>query len=191
MANQFTGGVKAGSTSVSISVILRKTADSTELTGTVASGVTARYWRQGGSPTALTTPSDLSLITSAWAAGGWKAADATNLPGVYRLDVDNAAFASGADWVVISVKVSTAFLFVEKFQIVDNVAIVDGTSPLTESYSSGALTLAQALYEIAQVVGQFSISGTTLSFQKRDKTTLGGTFTLNSSTFPTSRTRAS
>lgn len=68
--------------------------------------------------------------------------------------------------------------------------LVDGTSPLTESYSTGALTLAQALYEITQVVGQFSIAGTVLSFQGRDKTTTKGTFTLSDATNPTSRTRA-
>lgn len=63
-------------------------------------------------------------------------------------------------------------------------------SAMTESYTTGAFTLPQALYEIAQVVGQFSITGTTLTFQKRDKTTAGGTFTLNDATNPTSRTRA-
>ncbi len=68
---------------------------------------------------------------------------------------------------------------------------IDGTSPLTEAYATGAFTLAQALYEIAQVVGQFSIASTTLSFQKRDGVTTGGTFTLSDATNPVSRTRAS
>lgn len=121
MSDKLQGGILAGTTSVSLPVILRKTADNTENTGTVAAGVTAYYWRQGGTPTALTAATDLAAITSAFAAGGWKAADGTNAPGVYRLDVDNAAFASGADWVVITVKVANCFLFAEKYPLTSNV----------------------------------------------------------------------
>lgn len=121
MSDKLQGGVLAGSTSVSIPVILRKTTDNTENTGTVAAGVTAYYWRQGGTPTALTAASDLAAITSAFSAGGWKAADGTNAPGVYRLDVDNAAFATGADWVVITVKVASCYLFTQMFSLTTNV----------------------------------------------------------------------
>lgn len=67
---------------------------------------------------------------------------------------------------------------------------VDGTSPLTESYTTGAFTLAQALYEIAQVVGQNSTSGTTITVQKRDKVSVAATFTVDSNAAPTLRTRA-
>jgi len=121
MSDKFAGGIKAGSTSVSVPVILRKTADNTENTGTLAANITAYYWRQGGTPTAVTAASDLAAITSAFSAGGWKAADATNAPGTYRLDVDDAAFATGADWVVISVKVASCYLFVEKYALTTNV----------------------------------------------------------------------
>ncbi len=65
------------------------------------------------------------------------------------------------------------------------------TTQMTEAYTTGAFTLSQALYEIAQALGQFSIVGTTLTMQKRDLTTAAGTFTLDSATAPTSRTRAS
>lgn len=67
---------------------------------------------------------------------------------------------------------------------------IDGTSPLAESYSSGALTLSQALYEIAQVVGENGVTGTTITVRKRDKTTTAATFTVNDSAAPTNRTRA-
>lgn len=121
MSDKLAGGIKAGSTSVSLPVVLRKTADNTENTGTLAAGVTAYYWRQGGTPTALTAISDLAAITTAWAAGGWKPADATNQPGLYRLDVDDAAFATGADWVVISVKVASCYVFYERYALTTNV----------------------------------------------------------------------
>ena len=136
MSDKLQGGILAGSTSVSLPVILRKTADNTENTGTLAASVTAYYWRQGGTPTALTAASDLAAITSAWAAGGWKAPDATNEPGVYRLDVDNAAFAAGADWVVISVKVASCYLFVEKYPLTSNV-IQSANNPTAAQIAAG------------------------------------------------------
>ena len=61
---------------------------------------------------------------------------------------------------------------------------------MTEGYTTGAPTAEQAFFELLQVLGQFSIAGTTLTFQKRDKTTAAGTFTLNDGTNPTARTRA-
>lgn len=149
MSDKLQGGILAGSTSISLPVILRKTADNTEQTGTVAAGVTAYYWRQGGTPTALTAASDLAAITSAFAAGGWKAADGTNAPGVYRLDVDNAAFASGADWVVITVKVANCYLFVEKYPLTSNV-IQSGDSFARLGAPAGASIAA----DIAEIEGE-------------------------------------
>ncbi len=73
-------------------------------------------------------------------------------------------------------------------EIVD--AIVN--TALTESYAAdgAAPTLAQALFMILQNGGEFSISGTTLTVKKLDGTTTAMTFTLDSATNPTSRTRA-
>ena len=48
MSDKFAGGPKAGSTSVSIPVLLRKTTDNTETTGKVSADLTVSYWRQGG-----------------------------------------------------------------------------------------------------------------------------------------------
>ncbi len=71
--------------------------------------------------------------------------------------------------------------------------LVDGTSPLTESYGTAGsgFTLAQGLYEIAQNVGSFAIAGTTITVTERDGTTPAETYTLDSATDPiTSRVRA-
>lgn len=116
MSDKLAGGIKAGSTSVSISVILRNTSDNTERTGTVAVNLTASYWRQGGSRTNIPV-SDLTTLTDPHSDGMWKAVDAANMPGVYRFDVPNAAFAAGADWVVISLKVASTYLFVERYAL--------------------------------------------------------------------------
>lgn len=120
MSDKLAGGIRAGSTSVSIDVLLRDTAGA-EVTGKVHTDATAYYWRQGGSPTAITTAT-LAAINSAWSSGGFKEADATNMPGSYRLDVPDAAFASGADWVEINVKVSGAMVHKERFALTTDAA---------------------------------------------------------------------
>lgn len=116
MANKFAGGIKADSTSVSIPIILRKTSDSTELTGVASGSVTASYQRQGAAVVPITV-SALGSAIAAYSSGGWFEKDGTNQPGHYRLDIPDAAFASGVEWVIIAVKVSTAFVFYERFNL--------------------------------------------------------------------------
>jgi hypothetical protein len=66
------------------------------------------------------------------------------------------------------------------------------TTAITESYSAdgAAPTVAQALSYIMQILGEFSISGTTLTVKKLDGSTEAMTFTLDDATNPTSITRA-
>lgn len=66
------------------------------------------------------------------------------------------------------------------------------TSALTESYAAdgATFTLAQGLYMIWSALGEFAISGTTITAKKLDGITTSMTFTLNDGTNPTSRTRA-
>lgn len=65
------------------------------------------------------------------------------------------------------------------------------TTQMTESYASdgAAPTLAQALFLIQQQLGDFSISGTTLTVKKLDGSTTAATFTLDSSSSPTALAR--
>jgi hypothetical protein len=67
------------------------------------------------------------------------------------------------------------------------------TSALAESYAAdgAAGTGAQLLYMIFSGLGEFAISGTTLTAKKLDGSATAMTFTLDSATNPTSRTRAS
>ncbi len=109
MANKFHGGIKP-QTDVSIPVLLRSTSNNQAITGTVAAAVTASYWRQGGASTSFSV-FDLASVLDSHSDGGWIAASAGNQPGIYRLDLPDAAIASGADWVVFSVKVSGAYIF--------------------------------------------------------------------------------
>ena len=67
------------------------------------------------------------------------------------------------------------------------------TTQLTEAYAADgtAPTLAQAIFLIQQSLHEFAIAGTTRTVKKLDGTTTAATFTLDSSTAPTSTTRAS
>lgn len=135
MTNKFSGDIRAGSTSVSIPILLRKTADSQELPGIASGSVTASYWRQGASRTAITVVT-LGSVGGAFSEGGWIEVSAANMPGVYRLDIPDAAIATGVDWVVIAIKVATAFLFVERYNL--DVAAIDSDGAIKVQSGTGA-----------------------------------------------------
>lgn len=116
MSDKFQAGIRAGSVNVSIPLILRSTVDNTELTGKIYTDITASYWRQGGIRTAI-TPASLAGSNSAWSAGGFKEVDSVNMPGTYRFDIPDAAFAAGAEWVVIQLVVSGAYTFVVQYNL--------------------------------------------------------------------------
>ena len=66
------------------------------------------------------------------------------------------------------------------------------TTAMTEAYPTdgGTMTIAQALYLLRGHLGDFAISGTTLTVKKVDGSTAAATFTLDSAVTPTSITRA-
>jgi len=107
--------IYAGATSKSIDVLLRKTSDNTALTGIAynTAGNIASYHRQGGSRVAITLATQ--TVTGAYSSGGFVEIDATNQPGLYRLDVPDAAFAAGADYVTITMVTTSGYVFHERF----------------------------------------------------------------------------
>ena len=66
------------------------------------------------------------------------------------------------------------------------------TTQMTEAYAADNVdpTVAQCLFMIQQTIGDFSISGTTITTKKIDGSTTASTYTLDDGTNPTSRTRA-
>ena len=87
--------------------------DSTSTTGGRKTGLayntsslTAYYVRNGGSATSITLAT-LAAANSAHSDGGFKEVDSTNMPGIYRLDLPDAAVASGADSLVVTIKGAT------------------------------------------------------------------------------------
>lgn len=89
----------AGTTSQSINVFLQDATSTTGggKTGLVfnTSGLTAYYSFAGANATSTSISLvTLATVTTAWTTGGFKELDATNMPGVYRLDLPNAAIAA-------------------------------------------------------------------------------------------------
>jgi hypothetical protein len=95
--NASTITIAPGSTSQSIELYLGVTG----LTSST-SGLSAYYNRTRTASVAITLVA--RTIAQAWTSGGFAEVDATNMPGVYRLDVPDAALAAGADDVTIVVR---------------------------------------------------------------------------------------
>jgi hypothetical protein len=112
--------IAPASTSQSIELYL----GATGLTAST-SGLTARYNRTRTASVSITLVA--RTIAQAWTSGGFAEVDATNMPGVYRLDVPDAALAAGADDVTIVVRGASG----------TNGAV------MTVKLSSGGLTAAQ------------------------------------------------
>jgi len=129
--------IRVNATSVSIPVMLRSTTDNTGLAGKVFGDITAQYWRQGGTATAI-TEATLSGVDAAYSSGGFLQVDATNMPGLYRFDVPNAAFVHGADWVVVSLKCTGAYTVILAFSLVYDGQVRSFTP---QALDTGTLTL--------------------------------------------------
>jgi hypothetical protein len=112
--------IAPGSTSQSIELYLGAT-------GLVfnTSGLAAYYVRNQAAPVAITLVTQTP--TGAWTSGGFAEISSSLVPGVYRLDVPNAAFAANASDVTIVVRGASG----------TNGAV------LTVTLSSGGLTAAQ------------------------------------------------
>ena len=89
--------VTAGTTSHTIDLFLQDSSSATGggLTGLThsTSGLTA-YYRKGGTGASTAITLATQTATGAWTSGGFAEVDATNMPGVYRLDLPNAVIDS-------------------------------------------------------------------------------------------------
>jgi hypothetical protein len=90
--------IKVASTSQTVNVFIQDSSSTTGagLTGLVfnTAGLTAYYALPKAAAVQITLAT-LAAITTAYSSGGFKEVDATNMPGWYRLDLPDAALASG------------------------------------------------------------------------------------------------
>jgi hypothetical protein len=68
--------------------------------GFSASGISCHYTRDTSSPVGIGLTAQTS--TGSWVSGGFVEVDSTNQPGIYRLDVPNAALSSGVNKTLVS-----------------------------------------------------------------------------------------
>lgn len=143
----------------------------------------AYYKRDVGTAAVAITLATATLGT--FTSGGFKEVDATNMPGWYEFCPPDAALASGAKSVAIAIKGATDMLPC-------SITIDLDDSLVAESYAADGVqpTKSQILHMIWAAIAEVAISGTTMTIKKLDGSTTAMTFTLNSSTAPTSRTRA-
>jgi hypothetical protein len=110
------------------------------------SGLAAYYVRNQAAPVAITLVTQTP--TGAWASGGFAEIDSSLVPGVYRLDVPNAAFAAGASDVTIVVRGASG----------TNGAV------LTVTLSSGGLTAAQTAAAVLDAVGSSYVTAGSIGY---------------------------
>ncbi len=230
--------IRANSTDVSVLIRIVDSTDGTPETGVLynTAGLDLKYRREGAANVDI-TEATLAALTSAHSDGGFLHVG----NGYYRLDLPDAACASGVAGVLVhgvctnmvvigtyvdltiqnasdvqsGLATSTALQTVDDNVDAilldtgtDGVVVASGsktgytlsntgidalfTRQLTEAYAADGVapTLAQLLFLVQQKIGDFSISGTTLTVKKLDGSTTAATYTLNSSTVPTSITRA-
>jgi hypothetical protein len=111
------------------------------------SGLAAYYVRNQAAPVAITLVTQTP--TGAWASGGFAEISSSLVPGVYRLDVPDAAFAAGASDVTIVVRGASG----------TNGAVLTVTlssGGLTEAQTAGAVWNAvRATYPTAGTFGEY------------------------------------
>ena len=88
----------------------------------------ASYARAGAARTAITLSSTLASASAGWTSGGFIKVDDTNMAGTYRLDVPDAAFATGVDQVIVQVDPGAARVCVPVNVDVTDVDLRDAVS---------------------------------------------------------------
>jgi hypothetical protein len=102
--------VLAGSTDVTSYFNLRLAADGTAATGLTIADLDLQYTRSGVAPTAKVDAVALAATDTAHTDSRAIEIDATDQPGLYRVDWPDAAFAAGVREVILTVKHSTTFI---------------------------------------------------------------------------------
>lgn len=143
MTDRFYSGIVAGSTDVSVPVTLRYAANSVSLIGMDYANVELHYMRQG-SNTTIVTATEMTNPDNVHQDGGFIEANATSIPGLYRVDWPDAAFAAGADWVVLhTANVSASFHdhTLYPLQQYVNVTKLDGNAQAATNMANTALSI--------------------------------------------------
>jgi hypothetical protein len=172
--------IKSGTTSRTEYIYLNTTGYTFSSTG-----LSASYVRAGSARVAI--PLVSQTVTGAYTSGGFCEVDATNMPGLYRIDVPNAIFNTGVKTAALEIINTTT----NDRQVISYQFSQDQTLDFTQLVptSNSPNTVGDALNAArAQGFGKWVLSGTALTIYAGDNTTMVKTFTIDSVTNPTSRT---
>lgn len=125
------------------------------------------------------TMATLAAVDSAHSDGGFKEVDAVNQPGLYRFDIPDAAFSTGADWVVVTAKISGAYVFHERFNISAGSNVADALLKRDMSAVSGE-SARSPINALRALRNKVTNTGGTLTVFKEDDTTSAWTAADNS-----------
>jgi len=161
--------VQAGATDVTTYVVLRTAADGTATTSATITNIDLQYCRSGEAPSAKVDATALAATDSVHADNKAIEIDATDAPGLYRVDWPDAAFATGVREVILSVKLAASFVEHLRVELSPAVAWsedIDSTgTPLTAKKALEAL--------VAVIAGNAAYTDDTgvCSFKGQDGTT--------------------
>lgn len=133
--------VRVNSTDVTTYFQLRLAADGADATGLTIADFDLQYVRSGATPAAKVDAVALAAADTAHTDNRMIEVDATDTPGLYRVDWPDAAFASGVREVVLTVK--HASIFTESLRV--QLVAVD----LTDTVRFGLTALPNAAAEAA------------------------------------------
>ena len=150
---------------------MRLAADGTAATGLTITNFDLQYTRSGVAPVAKVDATALAATDSVHADNKAIEIDATDQPGLYRVDWPDAAFAAGVREVVLSVKCATCFTEHLRVEIDAEVNVVEwagtdvvaGAIPAAAADAAGGLVISDAggLDADADVANQLAIFWTT------------------------------
>jgi hypothetical protein len=180
---------KAGATSQTMDIFV---ADSSSIVGAGLSGLAfgtsglTCYYRVGATGTATAISLATQTVGGAWATGGFKEIDATNMKGVYRFDIPNAVLATAPYAVVYFYGATNMVPVVAELEIVSydpfnvtaertamaNAFLDQDMSTGTDSGTTSIRTVRQALRFLRN---KWSVNSGSLTVCKEDDTTASWT----------------
>jgi hypothetical protein len=137
--------VTAGAVDVTTYFHLRLAADGTDATGLTITNIDLQYTRSGATPAAKVDATALGAANSAHSDNTAFEIDGTDQPGVYRVDWPDAAFASGVDEVILTVKCATVFTESLRVRLMSATRGLSGTAlPNAAADAAGGLPISDA-----------------------------------------------
>jgi hypothetical protein len=173
MADRLYGDVVADTTGVSVAILLRSAVDNSRMTGVPSTGVTATYFRQGDAAPTTITMTALASSSAPWASGGWREISTSGMPGWYRFDIPNGAFASGADWAALQITVPGTFGFDVPYRIQSAALIADQLfkRDMAAVEAAGAAAGRSLLNAMRLLRNRWATTATGITVYKEDDTT--------------------